>query len=693
MDKQVNISGFVARYWPQLIFIVIAFLGYYQIAFFQTTFKFDAIYNHLTWRHLIVDNIRHFHLPLWNYYHHMGVPIHADPQSGAWYPVVWIYSLFGTYDLYSYNTEFMLHIFIAGLGMQYLLGTFSFSKHTQLLISISYVFSGFFASNSMFLTWVISAAWIPFVFARFKILLATPNMRNSIVLACFIFLLISGGYPSFAIVLSYVLVFFSLGALLITWKQSPSKAKKQLTYLFLTLFVSLLLSSVILVSVFQVIPYMTRGEALMLSEASIPPFLPKHLLSLILPYSFAELEYDQTVLFDGSNIYFGLLVLLSLILALIKIQSWKTAYIAIGGFSLVFILLSLGLKGPFYSTAFQTLPGFNFFRFPTFFRYFALLGFLMLSAHGLELFWKRKEVNILKISSLIIVIVLVVYFIIAAQQTIVFNWSSYSSMYDFVTSFGFWDKVFFQSLFQLVVLVLIIILISRFNSHNYFKHALLVVLSFEMIVAFNIYMPYTITSYKADFVESNNILHKQGSDFTLEANHNILDNCQHMDSLYLFSHFNYIFQKRVGDKGNTFKLKEYKKLFYQKPLFYQAINHPLFYLEQESNTQSKGLISLAAFDYNSIEILVNNPKDQNLIFLQNYYPGWQLYVNNKQVAIDKQDNTFMKIDLPKGKSDVIFTFNPIGIKFTFWLSITSLFIALLYLIVSSDKKSNPIIRK
>ena len=112
-------------------------------------------------------------------------------------------------------------------------------------------------------------------------------------------------------------------------------------------------------------------------------------------------------------------------------------------------------------------------------------------------------------------------------------------------------------------------------------------------------MPYTITSYKADLKESNAILHENIKDFSLEANHNIYKNSTHPDSLYLYSHFLYIYQKRIGDKGNTFKLKNYKELKTKNSTTYDSlINNSVFYFLKNSS----GSIQLHNFDYNSITI-------------------------------------------------------------------------------------------
>lgn len=683
--KNSNINNYIIKFWPQIFLILTIILGYWQIAFFQTTFKFDAIYNHLPWRFLIVDNLQHGHLPLWNYYHHLGTPIHADPQSGVWYPIVWLFSLFGTYDLYTYNFEFVFHVVIAGLGMQYLGKTIDLSKYSQFLVSLAYVFSGFYASNSMFLTWVISAAWIPFIIAQHIILLRKPNLFNSIILALFVFMLISGGYPAFTIVLIYILLIISGLLLFRTWKINRVLAGNQLIFLGIALVISILLSSVVLISTLSVLAYMPRGEPLSLIAASIPPFLPKHLLSLILPYPFVELNYDQTVLFDGSNIYFGLLGFALFILAIFQIEKKKKDFILLFIGSVFFLIVSFGLITPLYSLAFKYIPGFNYFRFPTLFRYFSIFGFLIIVGKEFDRIIYSNQWKNLKNSLLLLLIFLFSIFFISILKNQIFNRLGQTSLYDFVIGFNFWDKVFLQSIFQIFIVLLLILSILYIKNHKKRLQAFLIISFIELVIAFNIYMPYTISSLKVNVVESNNLLHKNINDFSLENNQNILENSINPDSLYLFSHFLFIYQKRIGDKGNTFKLKNFKKLKTNKSKIYDSlINNSVFYFEGNS----LGNIQLLNFNYNSITIETNNLQKDSLVFLQNYYPGWHVKINDKISPLLKLEDNFMIIALNSGKNVITFSYEPLSVFIALFISVFSLIGCFIFLIIKIIKKND-----
>src|SRR5690349_17871769 len=103
------------KYW--FFIVVVALAGYWQVAFFNNTLKWDMLDQYFPWRYFVSECLRGGILPFWNPYESWGYSILADPQSGVWYPVTWIISLLHGYDLYASQLDFVLHITLAGFGM------------------------------------------------------------------------------------------------------------------------------------------------------------------------------------------------------------------------------------------------------------------------------------------------------------------------------------------------------------------------------------------------------------------------------------------------------------------------------------------------------------------------------------------------------------------------------------------------
>jgi uncharacterized membrane protein YfhO len=68
--------------------------------------------------------------------------------------------------------------------------------------------------------------------------------------------------------------------------------------------------------------------------------------------------------------------------------------------------------------------------------------------------------------------------------------------------------------------------------------------------------------------------------------------------------------------------------------------------------------------YSPNQIIINfeTSSDTQLILRDSYYPGWIAKINNKQVPIQKYENVFRLIDLPKGEGTIEFIYSPNSFK-------------------------------
>jgi len=138
VPKRTSIIWRFENYTHYGVLIIVLLAGYWQIGLMQHPPKYDLIDQMYPWRYYIGECLQNSALPLWNPYEILGYPIHADPQSGAWYPFVWIIGYVYGYDIYSLSWEFFVHIILAGVGM-FLLGiTLRFDKNIALIMAVSY---------------------------------------------------------------------------------------------------------------------------------------------------------------------------------------------------------------------------------------------------------------------------------------------------------------------------------------------------------------------------------------------------------------------------------------------------------------------------------------------------------------------------------------------------------------------------
>ena len=258
------------RHWFQIILLLITSVAAFGSLFFHPPVH-DFFNEFLPERFVLVNSIRHGIFPLWNPYQSMGTPIHADPQSGAFYPLLWFFAIFGEYTSISCAFDFILHAFIAACGFYAL--TFRFTKHrwASCIVAAGYIMSGFFVGNAQHLSWIIAGAWLPWVLWACFSLFEEPNLKNALLTAIFAALLLTGGYPGFAFVLVYIIfiLFIYYAIRHIQSKDTPG-LWRLLAYCCIALVGCVILASPTLYSILSIRPHITR-EKVFHTKASKSP--------------------------------------------------------------------------------------------------------------------------------------------------------------------------------------------------------------------------------------------------------------------------------------------------------------------------------------------------------------------------------------------------------------------------------------
>jgi hypothetical protein len=193
-----------STYFDASILLMVLVAALWPLFFGQAVMKWDAMDLYLPWKYFITDTLSHNQLPLWNPFINGGFSQMGDP--GTWYPISWgVGALFGGYSIGALHFEYLLHVYLGGLGFYFLLKQFGFSRTVIVSCAIGYMLSGLMIGNAQHVGWVVSAAWLPWVLRYYLKLQGSPNFRTAIQLALVLFFLLSGGYPGMFIVTIYVL--------------------------------------------------------------------------------------------------------------------------------------------------------------------------------------------------------------------------------------------------------------------------------------------------------------------------------------------------------------------------------------------------------------------------------------------------------------------------------------------------------
>lgn len=102
----------------------------------------------------------------------------------------------------------------------------------------------------------------------------------------------------------------------------------------------------------------------------------------------------------------------------------------------------------------------------------------------------------------------------------------------------------------------------------------------------------------------------------------------------------------------------------------------LFVLESGRLTK----VEIKSYQPNEITIAVENGRKGNLVLTDNYYPGWEVFLDGKKAKIERYKNTFRLVKIDENTKEVVFKFRP---KILYWgviLSVFSLILCFLKLV-------------
>ncbi|MCD6366163.1 MAG: hypothetical protein J7L46_01345, partial [Bacteroidales bacterium] len=480
--------------WTVLVILGLAILAFWQVFFLQNGLKWDIIDSFLPARYFVSESLRNGTIPLWNPYLLLGTPSYGDMVS-IWNPEVWIVSLFTSYSNITLQFIYVAYVFIAGWGMFKLLTHFKVFRSFALAGGVAYMLSGFMVGNAQNLSAIAGATWIPFLVLYYWRFLQETRWQTLFPVLFFLYLMIFNGYPGLTIILGYLLLSFFIVELIVKIR----KKDKWLQFLKFHLFLGLLLSAisvVLIISFFQVSPFIGQYGGGSLKWAEMHPFSPQSLITFLLPLAGVKSpEYFGTDI-SMTNAFVGILTLIFFLGSLfLKKNRFLWVITLFGLFSL---LASFGEYLPVRAWLFRYVPLMNVFRYPAFFRIFVIFAVIFSAFYYLELLLTKKQKFLL--AGTIIVSGLLVYFTISHFSAVYF---AKLNLFDFsipfserLTQLSRNDSIFFQSVFQLGFIGLTLILWFWFRKKTARNWILAILVIADLLIATQINSSFTVYSNK-----------------------------------------------------------------------------------------------------------------------------------------------------------------------------------------------------
>ena len=360
--------GFVSLFFSDILFGNKIFINRDLLRFFYPLREFSTV------------QFQTGSLPLWNPYIHCGNAHLAELQTGVFYPLSVIYSLF-SYP-HAFNYFIILHIYLAGIFTYILMKEWGYSRYASFFSGTVFMFSGYIISVINLLASLASVVWLPLVILFYGRASEKDWIKNSILTGVFLALMFLGGEPAIFLATVFILLLLNF--------------KKGLKALAVSLLVAAGLSYFQLLPFLEFVKYSSRGM-MDFNEASMWSLPPYALLDMFIPY-LSESDYlykDYWMRQSWLLVYYiGVFTLICAFISLrfdVSERRKKIFYILAMG-----LILSFGRYTPIYYFLYKFMPGFNLSRYPV--KFFFITAFSLAILGGMGLDYYRR--NILRDSAL-----------------------------------------------------------------------------------------------------------------------------------------------------------------------------------------------------------------------------------------------------------------------------------------------------
>lgn len=367
----------------------LAALALAALFFFRTVlfgqgyiFPWDFIEFMYPAQRFVSDAIHGGELPLWNPLVLGGYSIIADPQAGVLYPPYLLYHLLPWQPLLDMRALMWLEVIqiaVAGMGTYGLGRVMGIGRMGSLLAGLVFMLGGFFPVHVEHVTWVSSAAWLPYVLLCTALTLDRRRPIYAVGLAAALALSLLGGYTQQALLAAYTALALTLWWLWRTYREGRYQGAWRAAGLVV---VGLTLGG--LLTMAQTLPTLDTVRETIRSEAGrdwgqYGALSRAALVSLVLPTAFGS---AGGVPYVGGEVthsqkYLGL-VALALVVVAFVIPLRNTYANFWRGLTVVAVLGSFGPNLYVYRLI-LLLPLMNLFRRPSTLYPIALLGVAVLA--------------------------------------------------------------------------------------------------------------------------------------------------------------------------------------------------------------------------------------------------------------------------------------------------------------------------
>jgi len=732
-----------------IILIILPVVFFRKILFSPTEiiYQFPSDINtYSVWKMYVLNSINNFgELPLWNNLIFSGNPYLGDPHSAMFYPINLIYLIFPIDNAFGYI--FFINFILMGIFTYLFSRTIKLDKFSSLTASIVSTFGGTFViliypGHIHISDGII---WFPALLLTFELAIQKRQLWIGILSGFVISMMIFSGFIQIAVFSILSSMIYFLIRSITEYKSDLKLLIKMLFIPFIAVIVGALLSSIQLIPDFELSKYSTRRFGLGYEFASDFFLHPYQTLSFIFPHFFGS-PIDATWWGKGNfwtlSAYIGIFpIIFSAIAILFKRNNYVKIFLILTIFSLLF---AFGNHGPLFQFFFNYVPGFDNFRAPARILFVFSFSLSMLTGFGVNYFIDKKN-GIKKQKNLIKVQYFILPILIASIILIIFLFLKTDNL-DFYEKYvlrnsyavGIDHYAIYQHfrtdliVFSTVLFSFLTILYLRIKNITSVKFIKILILLIIIMDLWFYGYKFLITKKSNETYISPNalkIIKKDQSKFRVFdlsgelielLGRSGIESITGNDSARLYYYRDYLwlvgpheespyesfFQIEEIKNLNVLKLLNVKYIISKKEItlngiekIYKDKNYIVYEIENflprsflkkhatdtfPSNKKSDK-VTITKYSPNEI-ILWTESKEKGLLFISEiWYPGWKVYINDKEKEIQKTNSIFRSVSLKKGKNDVRFIYSPTSYKIGKIITISTLLFSVLYLLFRFKK--------
>lgn len=714
-----------SRYLPDISYLALLLLitavAYWPVSLHVFSLKNDALNYFLPVRRLVSESFHHGQLSLWTPYLNLGYPLHGDMQSGAWNPIVQLFSLFGPYTLYTLQLETLLYVFLSGTGMYYLLKHFGVHPMANIMASVAFMLCGFNSDSCQFLNWIAGASFLPYVFLFYYRCLEERSIKQGLYTAVALYFLFNCAYPADFILTAYLMI-----AMLIRRVVLDGRRNIQWKNLFLThgamvlLFLVLCLPAIL--SFYQSLPLTERGTGASYEDVMSNPLHPALLSSYLTPLAVWKMPGVEITDPLERNSYIGLLTFVLLIAAFFYRKLPAPASFCKWAM-LIFLLFSFGEMGGLRIIAYYVLPLMDSFRHPANAKLFTLFFGCLLAGllfHQLIIDGADKRFNRGWAVCLLLLAALFAIAILGGPTLLsVGGWAAAKgSLSDriklLLESLSAGDLILLNILLQLPFLILLF----RFIRQRRFGYAttvgILNCLFFTML-----FQPFTVVKNTRAAVVQQRINEIKKDGYPLpDLRYTLAQNGEGNEQDMTLIGVRNMYSKQIGRseyRVSPSNLLVQNQFWFNEPLRQRLLQHPLFYnpsfifpvndtstLARDTigkiafidaikaplriDTSIQGTIRINDFAPHSIRFETNATGDNWGVIMINRHPRWQLYRYGQRAKLLDANVAFMAFDIPPGPQEYELKYYQADLQIAWWVSTVVLFLFAAFVVITRVKR-------